>query len=222
MGNCNEFEVAVEMLLHGALAREDEAALAVHLASCPSCRAFERVARSTEKTMTTHALSETENVNWDTLFLRMKESIGRSTRERVIAGAVVLVASTSMMMLINPGTAVLAESLLAALLLGAVWLTGRRKIAEVARQRGDAGELLFLHRVELEQRLHAARRAACVLPALVPFCFYVLRGLLVSTQAWIGFGGMVCMIAGALAYVLKVRLPGLRRELAAFKNAGSK
>jgi hypothetical protein len=221
--DCGQFEVAIEMLIHAALPSAEEAELGDHLVRCESCRSFERLARHTEKTMTAQTAAHIENVDWETLYLRTKQSIGKHTRERVILGTAMLVGTSSMLTLMEHGFGNVLPSLLAgSVLLVVLWGIGRRKFGQLARHREDAGELLFLHRFELEERLRAARRSAIAIPFMIPFGFCVLRGLLVSTQAWIGFGGIVCMMLAVLAWVVLVRLPRLRRELDALKAGATK
>lgn len=136
-----------------------------------------------------------------------------------------LVLMTAMVMLIAPSAHVLLQSLVCGVVtLGVLWIKGKRKVAEAARLRGDArsqgelGELLFFHRFELESRVRRARLAATLLGVVIPACFILMRGLLNSTQAWLGFAGVICTIIGGGAYILFVRLPRLRRELAALKG----
>ena len=219
MNNCNDFEVAIEMRLHGALARAEEEALAVHLATCANCRAFETIAKRTENVMSQQARAQLETLDWETLFSRMRTFIDRSVRTRLASGAIVLVAATSMAMLIGRHPEQIAwEALIAgAVIFGTVWVVSRVKLGHAARHQQDVGELLFLYRSELEKRLRATRRVAAM-PVLIPLFFLAIRERLVSPQAWAGFVGMVCMMLGASAYVLLVRRPGIQRELDALKS----
>jgi predicted anti-sigma-YlaC factor YlaD len=70
MTSCESFEVAIEMRLHGALARDREADLLQHLAECAGCRAFQTVANDTERAMTQTTQTQLQAVDWETLLSR--------------------------------------------------------------------------------------------------------------------------------------------------------
>lgn len=48
---CDEFEIAIDMRLQGALPAERQAELDAHLAGCESCRRFEAVVKDTTQWM---------------------------------------------------------------------------------------------------------------------------------------------------------------------------
>src|SRR5512136_843647 len=65
MAGCEEFQVAIEMRLHGALGEAGRAPLEEHLARCERCRAYEAAARGTEAVMAEEASEAVARVDWD-------------------------------------------------------------------------------------------------------------------------------------------------------------
>jgi len=168
--------------------------------------------------MSEQARGHLETMDWETLFSRTRTFIDRSARTRVAAGAIVLLSTTSMVTLISRHPAQTAWHAMVAgvVTLGIIWISSRMKLARAARQRDDVGELLFLYRSELERRLRATWRVAAI-PVVIPLFFSAIHERLVSTQAWVGFIGMVCIMLAAMAHVVFIRRPRIQRELAALK-----
>lgn len=67
MRSCEEFEIAIEMKRHGALAPSDDAALEGHLFTCASCREFRRSTEDAQSVLRTHAQLELKHVQWERL-----------------------------------------------------------------------------------------------------------------------------------------------------------
>ena len=65
MAGCEDFQVAIEMRLHGALGDAGRAPLEEHLATCERCRAYEAAARGAEAIMEAQARDAVSRVDWE-------------------------------------------------------------------------------------------------------------------------------------------------------------
>ena len=77
MTECEGYQVAIEMKLHGA--QESSGAsvrLEAHLASCVACQEFEMTAKNTEEAMRSSAIAVSQTVDWD----RLRARIGKLKR----------------------------------------------------------------------------------------------------------------------------------------------
>jgi hypothetical protein len=72
MTTCRDFEIAIEMRLHGALADERAAELDEHLASCDACRRFETLAQTTKGTMNMRANTVASKMDWERVWENIK------------------------------------------------------------------------------------------------------------------------------------------------------
>jgi hypothetical protein len=219
MERCEDFEVSIEMRLHGALDAPQTASLADHLATCASCRGFEELAKGSENAMNQQTSLHLQTLDWDALWKRTKTFFDTQSRQRLISSAVVIVLLAPMMMLmLNDvvwSTAFLFGSWGAAIT-WRLW-SSRQKLAAVAKYEGDAGELLFFYRRELEDRLRSTRAALLVVPLWVALVAFRAGHPFASTQQWIGFVGMGVVSLGGVAYVWLVRRPRIARELRLLK-----
>jgi hypothetical protein len=223
MKGCDEFEVAIEMRLHGALDADASASLTAHLAECPSCRAFEELARGTEKTMTQEAVAHAQAVDWEALGARTRAFIRSQARQRILAGTIVMVGMMPMTVLLghDPVRSIVSTSAAGALAMLVLWALAHRKLRALLRHDGDAGELLFFYRREVEDRLDATKRIFLVLPVwLILLANHVVHPF-ASLQAWLGFLGMGLVTTAACAYTWFVRRPRIQRELDALKAGAS-
>lgn len=219
MERCEDFEVNIEMRLHGALDAPAAEHLALHLATCASCRSFEQLARGSENAMNQQTNLHLQTLDWEALWKRTKTFFDTQSRQRVLSSAVVVLALAPMMMLMDNNV------LFNALLLGGSWaaaitwrlLSSRHKLAAIAKYEGDTGELLFFYRRELEDRLRATRAVLVVLPIMAVFLVVRLTHPFATIQQWIGFAGVVLVSLGGLAYVWLVRRPPIARELQQLK-----
>jgi hypothetical protein len=220
MSSCDPFEMAIEMRLHGALARAEEDDLAAHLATCASCQGFERLAKGTETAMTERTATHLETIDWDALLRRTITFVERQSRQRLAVGALVVAATIGMMLVMGfPALSTAGETLATGCLLLAVfWVKSRRKLANARGAREDTGELLFFYRRELEDRLRATTMTAVLVPSwLVVSFLLIFRPYLVSPHAWAGFLGLCAVMLSIAAYAVVVRRPRIQRELDALK-----
>lgn len=213
MTSCDDYQVAVEQQLHGALDGAGAGMLAVHLSSCAGCRAFETGAKELEEAMRMHAMRMSGEVDWD----RLGRSVERWRRRlraglwQALATLVVVVPLVALAFgsLTNPGAIIGGGTVV---LWG--WLATRRRLSEAQQAARSREQLLVFLRAQLDQQIRIEKQNAVALPiiALLP-----LVGLLTGViTAWSVFGTAMTM---ALLAALAVRsrfnlLPRLERERA--------
>jgi hypothetical protein len=226
MNGHDDFEVQVEMRLHGALDAAGSAALDAHLASCASCRRFEALAKETETTMRTQAAETIGQVDWARVLAGVREV--RAYHASALARMATLWAAFTLALALvawpHSARQLAWEAAVAAALAVAcsevgpltAWLRLRR-----ARQaeRTPAEMLAFL-RSDLDRRIREIRAARALYTALA----VAVNGLFI----WIGLSRdvaagdwlSVALVAGSLAsfpaayYWLFRRVGPLERERA--------
>ncbi|MDB5213293.1 MAG: hypothetical protein JWO86_1220 [Myxococcaceae bacterium] len=219
MERCDEFEVSIEMRLHGALEAPQTSQLADHLATCASCRAFEDLAKGSENAMNQQTNLHLETLDWDALWKRTRTFFEITSRQHIVSSAVVVLALAPMMMLMED------DVVASVALLGTSWVAAiawrmwsvRQRLAAVAKYEGDTGELLFFYRRELEDRLHSGRFVLLLVPLWAALVAFRITHPFTTTSQWIGFAGLGVVILSAVAYVWLVRRPRVARELQQLK-----
>lgn len=220
--SCDEFEVQIEMRLHGALPVAD--ALEAHLATCASCRAFEDLAKRTEQTMTATVTEEAQQIDWKNLRDGIAKRMERDAMMRLGAFVAVFAAQAVAMLAFNaekfyamifPNFAILCAIALAVLAGGTYFRKRRMRAYETSRE-----DLVFFQRSYLEGRLWRAWIGGLI---LVPFgasyiFFRVIRPTAVPLTEWLAAGMMSTIVLGIAAWLLFVHRPRLARELDAFKK----
>ena len=83
MSDCEEFQMAIEMRLHKALAPERDAPLDAHLSRCAACRSFEQFARGMEKAMNQTVATHPTAAEWDDVV----RTTGRRLRDGALLAA---------------------------------------------------------------------------------------------------------------------------------------
>jgi hypothetical protein len=217
MERCEDFEVSIEMRLHGALdaGAPRSGQLDDHLATCASCRAFEALAKGSENAMNQQTNLHLQTLDWDGLWKRTRTFFDTTSRQHLVSSAVVVLALAPMMMLMEN------DVLGSAALLGISWALAiawrlwsvRRRLAAVAKYEGDTGELLFFYRRELEDRLRSSRFVLFLVPVWAGLVAVRIVHPFETAQQWIGFAGLGVVILGAVAYVWLVRRARVAREL---------
>ncbi len=222
MKGCEDYEVEIEMRLHGALASAVE--LDAHLATCASCRAFEELAKRTEKTMSSVAMAEAQTIDWEQMKTTLKSRVTRDALRRtgVIAAIAVaeLVAMTTFepnakhLSTIMPSNVLLMVGVVVIALVAAMSRRWRMREYETTRE-----DLSFFHRSYLEGRLW--RTTALALFA-IPFgmSYWVVRlpRAHVPPMEWAGASLMALIFIGIGVWSVTVVRPRLQRELDAFKR----
>ena len=160
-----------------------------------------------------------QTLDWDELWRRTKRFVERGSRDGILTSAVVALAVTPIVMLLERDVVRTAVAMFAIWAAGAGWrlLRSRRQMAAVAGYEGDTGELLFFYRRELEDRLRATRVALVLVPVWLALLAYRIGRPLDSTREWVGFAGVELVLLGSSAYVWLVRRPRIARELQALK-----
>lgn len=213
MTSCDDFEVAIEQRLHGALDPDPAGRLAQHLSSCDACRAFEAAARELEQAMRTQAADAIRDVDWSEL--------GRNVerwRKQMLAGvwkglAAVIVAAPLVGLVF--GHRHIATGLIAGLAV-VVWgrIVARRSIAEVREVDHAPGPLLVLLRSQLDKLIKIEKQNALVLPF---FTLIPVGGLLAGQLTPWRIAGTAMLMLLFVALALRSRfvvLPRLLRERA--------
>jgi Putative zinc-finger len=214
MTSCDDFEVAIEQRLHGALESDPAVRLAQHLSSCDACRAFEAQSRELEQTMRTHAANAIRDVDWNVLARNLER-----WKKQMLAGAwkglVAVIVAVPLLALVF-GQRYIATSLVAGL--GVVvwgWLRTRRSIAAAREVEHEPGSLLALLRAQLDRLIRIEKQNALVLPffTLVPIYGLLQAGELTPWR--IAGAAMLVLLFVALALRSRfVLLPRLLRERA--------
>ena len=169
MTTCEEFEIAIERRLHGALEEPAGRALGAHLSHCESCRAFEGMARRTEGAMTATANEALQGIDWSKVEagIRLRRRDLRSGLLAAVITSAALVALLSWGIPPPAGRAAYALSL--AWKLGAICAT-YLILASVSAWRlartTARGELLELHRRMLRLRVRTVSLLRWVVFAL--------------------------------------------------------
>jgi hypothetical protein len=213
MTTCDDFEVAIEQRLHGALDPDPAGRLAEHLLSCETCRAFEAESRELDQAMRLHAADAIGDVDWSVL----GRNVERWTKQ-MLAGvwkglAAVIVAAPLVGLVFGPRH--IATGLIAGLA-QVVWgrIVARRSIADVREVEHAPGPLLVLLRSQLDRLIKIEKQNALVLPffALIP-----IAGLLAGELTPWRIAGGAMLVLLFVAFALRSRfvvLPRLLRERA--------
>lgn len=216
MAGCEEFQIAIEMRLHGALGDAGRAPLDEHLATCERCRAYEAAARGAEAIMEAQARDAVAEVDWG----RVERGIrgGVAAAVRMLATAVVVTAWMAGMVWLSTPAPLRGERLLRTLpsmglmlvLVAFVSAYSARRLTALA----DRGEMLETWRHMVVANLQWARRMQWATAAIVAFLLYkALYGRPGGTfDATIFYGGLAIPMAAAWLYLRRVKLPRAERE----------
>jgi hypothetical protein len=214
-GDCERFEIELGRRQHGALPPDEAAALDAHLAGCASCRRFEASGRQYEEALAQRAQAEGSQVNWETLWGRVRK-LHRNYRLKLWLAPLFLLqlplASLAARGQLPPAEllAVVAPANVA-IYFGYVWLVNwpLRKLLAAARSGQDlvAGYERELRRRRLRAGIFAAVNGTLALACLYPML--TAPGLRLRVYGL----GCVLLFGGWAAYDLFRRLPRLRAAL---------
>lgn len=211
MQSCDDFELAIEQRLHGALDASAEPGLAEHLAACEACLDFEASSRHLEEAMKTRAMTAASEVDWS----RIERGLARWKRQLLAGtwhGLVLLILVIPLLgMVFGDATGAIVGGLVVAVL-GRI--AARRAINESREVASDTGALLFFLRRHLEKQIRTEKQNARVLPliGLLPLAGLLSR----AVTPWTVFGTAVSMLL-FVALALRSRyqvLPRLQAERA--------
>jgi len=215
MAGCEDFEIAIEKRLHGALGEPERAPLEEHLVHCQRCRAYEAAARGAEAGMSQRARAAVAEVDWARVERGIRGGVHASLRMlagAVLAGAwVALVAWLSAppelrsgrMLRVLPAMGIVV--VLVALVAG---YSARRLVAMV-----DRGEMLDTYRQMVGANLQWARRMQWALAALLAFFLYkAITGQAATYDPQVYYGGLSLPLAGQWVFLRHVKVPRAQRE----------
>lgn len=178
MTTCREFQIAIEMRLHGALADERAAGLDEHLASCDACRRFETLAEKTKATMSMRANTVVSKMDWERVLERIKAterglhqdlSWGR-TLSAITIGVAIGVAS----LWLAGSRDTLFNIIFPCIFIPAfTWLQRcgvRRRLQELKQAELVRDEIVQHYRKDVERRIRVLRRSILAAPLFGIFC----------------------------------------------------
>jgi hypothetical protein len=163
MTTCDEFQIAIEQAIHGALDPSVGASLQAHLAGCDACRDYERLAKGSEAHWRETAMTTTTQMDWDRIQDNFQR-LSRQVRRQPLIVAIGFSLLVSWGLLTTKGgfwsatvyVGFMVVGLLVALLQvrrqSRIWLDG----AAVA-QEGGTSELCTFYRERLDGRLRELR-----------------------------------------------------------------
>jgi hypothetical protein len=220
MTTCEEFEVAIEMQLHGALDAPAAAQLEEHLRTCPTCRSFQTLAKQTEQTMSNEATLQLKAVNWTTQYEQLMGSIKAEHRGTLKRG-LLMAALTSIPVLLMTKQPWLVP-ITWGIALGALWFRTVYRQRELTSQSAHRDEFLYRYRRQLERRLRGIR-ISLVAPALIfsGWVRHLLHGDAQLTMTPTQIGGTIALAVvafGGALYLFTFVRPRLLKQLAALKQ----
>lgn len=225
--SCNDFEVAIEQHLHGALAREAAAALDEHVAGCPGCASYRAAASASQQALVEVSRSVTSEVDWQATTARFQGTL-RARRRRMVLGLVVLLVIAPFMMWTSvPQDGDRLTSLVGSLLTGGAVLaaaavhTARasRRLARLL-ESGRGEDVLELQRAYLRGRVRTLRwtRVLALPPLVGLLAFATVPSLAQGPRAWLGFGVAAAIVSAGWLRLHLDNLPRLRHELEELGN----
>ena len=220
MTTCREFQVAIEMRLHGALEADMTAGLDEHLASCEACRRFETLARKTEGTMNTCANTAASGMDWERVRKKieaMERGLHRELSWPTTLFAMAIGAATGAVTVWAVGSKnPLYDSIFLCVFLAVlIWYCRRglrRRLQELKQVEGVREEIVQYYRKDVERRIKVQRR--CMLPSLLFGLFFIGVGLCTASSAT----SIAFYVAWGLIWILLplysrvAVLPRLQRE----------
>jgi hypothetical protein len=215
MASCEDFEIAIEKRLHGALGDAERAPLQEHLAICQRCRAYEGAARGAEAEMRVRATAAAAGVDWASVERGIRGGVHASVR--MLGAAVVTTAWMAGMVWLSTTPALRAERLLRTLpamglmvvLVAFVAAYSARRLVALA----DREEMLETYRALVLANVQWARRMQWATAAIVAFLLYkAFTGTAASFDPAVYYGGLALPMAAVWLYLRRVKLPRAERE----------
>lgn len=215
MASCEEFQVAIEKRLHGALGEAERAPLDEHLARCERCQAYEATARGAEAVMEAQAREAVAQADWERVERGIRGGVHASVR--MLATQVFFAAWVAGMVWLSTPAPLRGERLLrtmpsmvvlVVLVAFVAAYSGRRLTALV-----DRGEMLETWRHLVLANLLWARRMQWATAAVVAFLLYkAFAGRATTFDPTVFYGGLAVPVAGVWFYLRRVKLPRVARE----------
>ncbi|MBI5067874.1 MAG: zf-HC2 domain-containing protein [Deltaproteobacteria bacterium] len=214
--DCVAFEIAVEQRRHGALGPEETRALEAHLAGCERCRAYAGEAARADAALAASAEAAVGGADWARLEASVRRQVRSGARRVVFDLATVAVAVPPAVLGLAPEgrrAGALGAALLACA--AAALVRGGYHGFLARRARGLAGqELLAFHRAALRADLRRALAGRWLaLAGALGFAAWAMAPG-VAPLGRVALAEASLLVAGTWIYVLAVRVPRLRRQLA--------
>ncbi len=215
MAGCEDFQIAIEMRLHGALGDAGRATLEEHLATCERCRAYEAAARGAEAILEAQARDAVSRADWEKVERGIRGGVAASVR--MLATAVVVTAWMAGMVWLSTPAPVRGDRLLRTLpsmglmlvLVAFVSAYSARRLTALV----DRAEMMETWRHMVFANLQWARRMQWATAAIVAFLLYkALTGTAATFDPAVYYGGLAIPLAAAWFYLRRVKLPRVERE----------
>lgn len=210
MNNCDELQIALEQRRHGVLDAAASAEVEAHLATCPSCQAFERASAGAELELRTHAAQLSTDADWARLNAVAEQQIARSKRYLLVS------AFLSVMTVALFGAVLKGEwsaySSLPAIIVALVVLQTRRSTEATRAAAHAKGPLLEMLAQSIDRELRNLQQGLYILPiiSLTPWWLFLLFKRVSTTQVIGGVLFTTFFLAFTL-YVAISRLPAAKR-----------
>lgn len=218
---CAAFEIAIEQQAYGAASPDESAALAAHLESCPSCRAYAESASLARRGVVAMAEQARAKVDSAQLETRIRRAI--TTRFRRLLARMAIGCAMGALAVWGLGTNTRVEMetiaiVATVLVFRLVMVLAENRTLKLAH--GD--ELFAAHRAALTKRVVSLRRLRWVAVGVVLLClglgFFLsdigLRGRMTFMALAIGVGAV-------WGHNVAVEQPRLVRELRALSDSPS-
>jgi hypothetical protein len=215
MAGCDDFEIAIEKEMHGALGEAERPGLDAHLAGCERCRAYGAAARGAEASMARAAGAAAAEVDWDGVERAIRGGV--LAWVRILASVAFLAAWVAGMVWLSTPAPFRAGRLLRtmpsmamlAVLVAFVAAYSGRRLTALA----DRGEMLDTWRHLVWADLAWARRMQWATAAVVAFLLYrALHGSATTYDPAVFFGGLALPVAAVWFRLRGVKLPRAERE----------
>jgi hypothetical protein len=213
----DDFEIAIEQRLHGALEGSATEALDRHLAACELCRDYESRAQAEEKGLKTMFMQLTNAMDWNSVEARTKQALARAQRTRYL-WPTVAIAFLAVQALIKQWTHPVSLAgrfsvfaLFALPVAVVLWMLGRDHGRAQEANLAHSGALAF-YRETLDRSIRQAEQSRWLLP-LIAVAIAVLCSVLPRDPETTVLATVAAPLAlGRALWIHFVRLPRLRRE----------
>lgn len=220
MTTCGEFQIAIEMRLHGTLADERAAQLDEHLASCDACRRFETLAQKTRGTMNMRANTVLSKMDWERVLEKIKARERGLHRDlswgRTLSGITIGVATCVAFLWLLGSRDTLFNIIFPCTYIPAFMLLQRccvwRRLQELKQAELVRDEIVQQYRKDVERRIRVLRLSTFCAPLFGVFCIGagLHRASSATSIALSVILGLVFILLGL--YTRIAVLPQLQRE----------
>jgi len=215
MAGCEDFEIAIEKRLHGALGDPERRLLEEHLAHCERCRAYEAAARGAEAGMGAEAKAAIAEVDWGRVERGIRGGVYASVR--MLAASVLLSGYVAGMVWLSTPSGFRTERMARTLPAMGIMVVLVALVAGYSARRlvalADHGEMLDTYRQIVSANLQWARRMQWATAAIVAFLLYrALAGTASTYDPAVFYGGLAIPLAASWLYLRRVKLPRAERE----------